>query len=132
MNIYLTFIIKQNIQYFPKQVLHKVLMARNPRYPAGYHVVMKATIAGVDLFALAYAYSNQGVMMMVWSLGTTIHHEKDYQPNIVDDYVNVRFREIPCPCIAHFLFELLPLIDNHNKDKQSLLALKDCWPTNSP
>ncbi len=115
MNIYLTFIIKQNIQYFPKQVLHKVLMARNPRYPAGYHVVMKATIAGVDLFALAYAYSNQGVMTMVSSSGTTIRHEKDYRSNIVDDYSNVTFREIPHPCVAHFLFKLLPLI---NKTEQ--------------
>ena len=49
MNIYST-------QYFPKQVLHKVLMACYPRYLAGHHVMMKATIVGVDLFALAYAY----------------------------------------------------------------------------
>ena len=132
MNIYSTFIVKQNIQYFPKQVLHKVLMARYPRYPAGHHVVMKVTIAGVDLFALAYAYSNQGVTTMVSSSGTTIRHEKDYRSNIVDDYGNVTFREIPRPCVAHFLFELLPLIDNHNKDRQSLLALEDCWPTKSP
>ena len=34
MNIFSTFIVKQNIQNFPKQVLHKVLMACYPRYPA--------------------------------------------------------------------------------------------------
>ena len=123
---------KQHIQYFPKQVLHKILMTRYPRYPAGHHVVMKATISGVDLFVLAYAYSNQGVTTMVSSSGTTIRHEKDYRSNIVDDYGNVTFKEIPRPCVAHFLYELLPLIDNHNKDRQSLLALEDCWPTKNP
>ena len=132
LNIYSTFIVKQHIQYFPKQVLHKILMTRYPRYPAGHHVVMKATISGVDLFVLAYAYSNQGVTTMVSSSGTTIRHEKDYRSNIVDDYGNVTFKEIPRPCVAHFLYELLPLIDNHNKDRQSLLALEDCWPTKNP
>ena len=132
MNIFLTFIVKQNIQYFPIQVLHKVLMACYPRYPAGHYVMMKAMISGIDLFALADAYSNQGVTTMVSSSGMTIRHKIDYRSNIVDDYDNVTFKEIPSPCVAHFLFELLPLINNHSKDRQSLLALEDCWLTKNP
>ena len=85
---------------------------------------MKATISGVDLFIIVYAYSNQGFTYMVSSSGTTISHEKPYG--------NVTFKELPRPCVAHFLYELLPLIDNHNKDRQSLLALEDCWPTTNP
>ena len=131
-NIFSTFIFKQNIQYCPKQVLHRVLSVRHPRYPAGHHVVMKATISGVELFILAYAYSNQGITYMVSSCGTTIAHEKAYRGNFTDEYGNVTFKELPRPCVAHFLYELLPLIDNHNKDRQSLLALEDCWPTKNP
>ena len=127
-----TFILKQHIQYCPKQVLQRVLLARYPKYPAGHHVVMKATISGVDLFIIAYAFSNSDITYMVSTAGTTVMHEKLYRSNFTDEYGNVTFKEIPRPCVAHFLFELLPLIDNHNKDRQSLLALEDCWPTKNP
>ena len=55
------FIVKQNIRMFPKEVLYSVLKARHPRRPAGHWVVMKTTIAGVDLFALVYAWSQLSV-----------------------------------------------------------------------
>ncbi len=60
LNIYSTFIIKQNVQYFPLQVIQRVMRTRNRQgRPAGRHAVMKATISGVDLFLLAYAWSNK-------------------------------------------------------------------------
>jgi hypothetical protein len=129
LNVFSTFILKQHIQYCPKQVLSRVLLARAPKYPAGHHAVMKATISGVDLFIMAYAFSNRDITYMVSSSGTTVSHEHPYRSNFTDEYGNVTFKEIPRPCVAHFLYELLPLIDNHNKDRQSLLALEDCWPT---
>ena len=46
-NVYSTFIIKQNVNYFPMQVLHKVLLARHGFKPAGHWVVMQITIADV-------------------------------------------------------------------------------------
>ena len=49
-----------------------------------------------------------------------------------DNYGNVTFKEILRPLIAHFYFELCPLIDNHNKDRQGILGLEDCWPTKNP
>jgi hypothetical protein len=82
LNIFSTFIMKQHIQYFPKQVLHNVLMTHYPRYPSGHHVMMKATISGVDLFVMAYAYSNQGVTTMVSLSGAMIHHEKTITPTL--------------------------------------------------
>jgi hypothetical protein len=48
------------------------------------------------------------------------------------DFGNVTFKELPRPSIAHFYFELCPLIDNHNKDRQGILGLEDCWPTKNP
>jgi hypothetical protein len=39
---------------------------------AGHHVVMKATISGVDLFLLAYAWSNKRTAYLVSKCGTTV------------------------------------------------------------
>ena len=36
------------------------------------------------------------------------------------------------PKIAHFLYQFLPLIDEHNKQQQSLLQLKKRWLTKDP
>jgi hypothetical protein len=118
MNIFSTFIIKQNVQYCPLQVIQRVMLARNKcGRRAGRHVVMKATISGVDLFLLAYAWSNQRAAYIVSSCGTTVQHETPYLTHFTDDFGNVTFKEIPRPSIAHFYFELCPLIDNHNKDR---------------
>ncbi len=59
-------------------------------------------------------------------------HEIPYHTHFTDDFGNVTFKELPHPSIAHFYFELCPLIDNHNKDKQGILCLEDCWPTKNP
>jgi len=118
--IFSTFIIKQNVQYCPLQVIQRIMKARNKSgRQAGRHVVMKATISGVDLFLLAYAWSNTRAAYIVSSCGTTVQHETPYCTHFVDGSGNVTFRELPHPSIAHFYFELCPLIDNHNKDRYS-------------
>ena len=43
----------------------------------------------------------------------------------------MREKEIPCPAMAHILFDLLPSIDKHNKQQQSVLALETTWLTKS-
>lgn len=133
LNVHSTFIIKQNLQYCPLQVIQRIMRARNIEgRAAGKHVVMKATISGVPLFLLAYAWSNQRAAYIVSSCGTTVEHEIKYRTHFSDENGNVVFKDIPHPSIAHFYFELCPLIDNHNKDRQSVLALEDCWPTKNP
>ena len=131
--VFSTFIIKQNLQYCPLQVIQQIMQARNKNgRRAGRHVVMKATIAGVDLFLLAYAWSNKRAAYLISTCGTTVQHETPYRSNFTDDFGNVTFKDIPRPSIAHFYFELCPLIDNHNKDRQGILGLEDCWPTKNP
>ena len=49
LGIFSTFIVKQNLNYFPMKVLHSTLRARYPLQTAGYWVVMQANIGGVDL-----------------------------------------------------------------------------------
>ena len=128
-NVYSTFIIKQNVNYFPMQVLHKVLIARHGSKPAGHWVVMQTTIADVEIFAMAYAWSQKGVAYMISSCGTTIMHESPYLSRYEDDYGNVQEKELPRPTVAHMLYEFLPLIDEHNKARQNSLALEKCWLT---
>lgn len=133
MNIHSTFIIKQNVQYCPLQAIQRVMRARNHQgRRAGRRVVMKANISGVDLFLLAYAWSNKTAAYIVSSCGTTVQHEIPYRTHFTDGYGKVTFKEIPRQSIAHFYFELCPLVDNHNKDRQGILGLEDCWPTKSP
>ena len=109
---------KQNVQYCPLDVIKKVLETRNKNgFRSGRHVVMKAKISGVDVFVLAYAWSNKRAAYIVSSCGTTVQHEIPYRTHFTDDYGNVTFNEIPRPSIAHFYFELCPLVDNHNKDR---------------
>ena len=116
--IFSTFIIKQNVQYCPLDVIKRVLELRNKNgFMSGRHVVMKATISGVDLFLLAYAWSNKRAAYIVSSCGTTVQHEIPYRTHFTDEFGNVTFKNIPRPSIAHFYFELCPLVDNHNKDR---------------
>mmetsp|Transcript_44837 Transcript_44837/g.136937 ORF Transcript_44837/g.136937 Transcript_44837/m.136937 type:complete len:153 (+) Transcript_44837:1466-1924(+) len=114
------------------QALHEILVARYPVRPAGRWVVMKATIGGVELYVMAYAWSHRGVKFFVSSCGTTVQHEKNYISKFEDEFGNIQQKELPCPTIAHFLYEFAPLIDEHNKARQNILALERCWLTKDP
>jgi hypothetical protein len=41
-----------------------------------------------------------------------------------DEWGRTAPREIDRPQIAHFLYQYLPLVDEHNKQRQSLLCLE--------
>lgn len=88
---------------------------------------MKATISEVDIFIMVYAWSQKGLAYMVSSCGTTVQHDTPYRSKFDDGFGNTDFRELPRPAIAHFLYEFLPLIDEHNKTRQNALALEKCW-----
>ena len=86
---------------FPKEVLYSVLKARHPRRPAGHWVVMKTTIAGVDLFALVYAWLQSSVAYMVSTCGKSIRHVEDYYATFSNGYDNKETCAYPRPVIAH-------------------------------
>ena len=129
LGIFSTFIVKGNVNYFPMDVLKSVLLARYPKRPAGHWVVMKATISEVELFIMAYAWSNKGISYIVSSCGTTIRHERDYVSKFEDGFGNTDCKALARPAIAHMLYEFLPLIDEHNKARQNALGLERKWPT---
>ena len=59
-NIYSTFIIKQNMNYFSMWVLNKVLLARHGSKHEGHWVVTETTLADVEVIAMAHAWSQKG------------------------------------------------------------------------
>lgn len=122
--VHSSWIIKNNHAFFPMPILHAVLKARYEGRPAGHWVVMSTTISDVKLFALAYAWSQTGVSYILSTCGTTDPCPIKYQTSFEDSYGITTSKDIDRPNVAHFLFEFLPLIDEHNKQRQSLLALE--------
>ena len=128
-----TFIVKNNNLFFPMATLHEILKARHGDRPAGHWVVMTTTIAAVKVIAIAYAWSQRGVSYFVSTCGSTEPSKMKYESKFEDEWGGTNFQTIDRPEIVHFLYEYLPLIDEHNKQRQSLLALekrwltKDCW-----
>ena len=129
LGVFSTFIVKQNLLYFPAAAMKAVLIARFRDRPGGHWVVFKTVIAGVPVFALVYAWSHKGFAFMVSTCGSTMPHEHTYCSNYEDPYGNKNYKEFKRPSIAHFLFEYLPLIDEHNKGRMNILSIERNWPT---
>ena len=92
----------------------------NNIYPSHW-VVMQAAIGCVDLYIMTYAWSSKGVEYMVSSCWKTVMHTDPLTWCFEDEYGNVQEKELPCPPVAHMLYEFLPLIDEHNTARQNAL-----------
>lgn len=127
--VHSTWIVKQNQHCFPMKPLFAILKARFKTRPAGHWVTMKTEIAGVRLIAIAYAWSQRGVSYILSTCGSTEPSDKLYTSYFEDEFGNVGSKQILRPKIAHLLYEYLPLVDEHNKQRQKILALEKKWPT---
>ena len=78
---------------------------------------------------MAYAWSKRGTSFFVSTCGRTVASPYKYLSHFEDGYGNTAWKEIDRPEIAHFLYEFLPLLDEHNKQRQNLLGLERCWLT---
>jgi len=126
-----TFIVKNNSYLYPKATLGKILRARHGDRPAGNWVSMTAEIAGVKLLAICYAWSKKGFSYFITTVGTAAAGEESYTTYFEDDNGVVASRDIPRPSICSYLYQKLPCIDEHNRQRQNLLGLERCWPTDS-
>jgi len=124
-----TWIIKNNHLFFPLKQLFAALKARYGDHPAGHWVIFRATISGVKLFTMAFAWSQKGVSYIISTCGSTEPHPTKYVSRFEDEWGCPSLKEINRPWISHMLYEFLPLIDEHNKQQQLLLNLERCWPT---
>jgi len=104
------------------EVINMVMKARHATKPAGHWVVMRAMINGVNVRAIAYAWSQKGCSYFVTTCGKTTPSDYLYEAKFEDEWGNTNFKSIPCPDIIHFYYEYAPLIDKHNKVRQSVLA----------
>lgn len=129
LDVHSTWIIKQNSHLFPMKALNAILKARFKDRPAGHWVVMRTEIGEVKMFAIAFAWSQKGISYFLSTCGKTSPSPKTYSTHFEDEFGFVQTRQINRPDIAHFLYDLLPLIDEHNKQRQSILNLEKCWPT---
>jgi hypothetical protein len=132
LGVHSTFVIKNNTNYFPMAILHSILTARHKNRPAGHWVVMKTFISDVKVLAIAYAWSQKGVSYFVSTCGSTVPSPFKYESKFEDEWGLTNFKEIERPDIVHMLYEYLPLIDEHNKQRQSLLQLERRWLTKDP
>ena len=124
-----TWILKGNTHLFPKNQLAAVLAARHGKRIEGKWVVMTAVIAEVPIIAMAHAWSQKAVSFFVSTCGRTCPATKSCRSHFEDDWGNVSSKELPRPQLADFLHRCLPTIDEHNKKRQSHLALEKSWPT---
>lgn len=127
--VHSTWIIKNNQTLFPMEALKKVMTARHGAKPAGHWVTMTTKIAGVNMFAVAFAWSQKGMAYFLSTCGSTRPAPELYVTNFEDDFGNITFKEIQRPWISYFLYNYLPLIDEHNKMRQDVLGLENSWPT---
>ena len=129
MGVHSTFVVKKHTQYYPVEALQDILLARHGTRPAGHWVVMRTEIAGVKLTAIAYAWSHSSIAFFITTCGSTKPSPVKYQSKFENEWGEVDFKEIDRPIILHLIYEFLPLIDEHNKQRQSILQLEKLWPT---
>lgn len=127
--VHSTWIVKGNTAFFPMKVLHRLLLGRHGVRPAGHWTTMTTTISDVNVIVMAYAWSQRGVSYFVSTCGSTEVAKEPYYTKFEDEFGGVSDKEIKRPKLAEFLYQFLPLIDEHNKQRQSILALERCWPT---
>ena len=123
------FVVKTQRALFPVEVLSAVLKARHGTKVAGHWVVMRAAIKGVDVRAIACAWSQKGVSHFVTTCGKTAPSPYVHEAKFEDEWGNTSFKCIPRPDIIHFCCECAPLADEHNKARQSALAMEKRWET---
>jgi hypothetical protein len=124
-----TWIIKNNLALFPQRPLKAILDARYPERKAGHWVVMTTELCDVPLIAIAYAWSNSSVAYFLSTVGDTCPAAKFYETKFEDEYGEKQEKQVPRPEICDFIYDFLPLIDNHNKARQHHLALEKKWLT---
>jgi hypothetical protein len=61
-------------------------------------------------------------------VGNAQVHQSPHISYHEDQYGGTGTRHVPRPVLAHFLYNALPRIDEHNKQRQSVLAVERKWP----
>ena len=124
-----TWVIKQNSDYFPMMAIYSVLKAWYGDKPSGHWVVFWTEISDVKLLAIGYAWSNSSISYFVSTCGSTHPAKECYETHFEDDFGVITTKKIARPHLLEWVYDYLPLIDEHNKQRQNILHLEKKWPT---
>jgi len=128
-NVHLTWVIKQNTDLFPMMAIHSILKARYGERLVGHWVVFQGKISEEQLWAISYAWSHSTTSYFVSTCGSMHPADVCYETHYKNEFGTICMRSIACPQLLSWVYVYLPLIDEHNKQHQNLLALKRKWPT---
>jgi hypothetical protein len=78
---------------------------------------MTATIGGVEVMAVVYAWSQKRTCFIISSCGKTVAHNEPYVSKFENEFGKPESKYLRRPAVAHILLEFLPLIDEHNKHR---------------
>lgn len=78
---------------------------------------------------MAYAWSQNGITYIISTCGKTVRNKTNYISHFEDEFGHPTYKQLPRAAIVHILCSFLPLIDEHDKDRQSALALQLKWKT---
>lgn len=93
---------------------------------------MPTEVAGVKLLPVAYARSARGASYFTIIIGSTQSGAVPYVTMFEDEYGAVGTVEIPRPGLCSYLYNLLLLIGEHNRQRQHFLDKAGAWPTKDP
>jgi len=128
-----SWVIKNNTRLFPRGPLHAVLRARCPTRMAGHWVVFRSVIKGVNMLAIAYAWSNKDVAYVLTTVGNANSGPMNYISfDAGTCYDTCDTKQHPRPHIVDFLMRQLPIIDSYNSLRQHSLQIENKWPTKCP
>ena len=110
----------------------RILKARNSSRPARHWVEMSATKSDTDVMEIERAWNQRGMLYFTSTCGTEMHEETCLS-NFEDYFGTVACKEINRLSICNFVCEVLRIVDEHNRGRQSVLGLeiklltKDFW-----
>ena len=82
LDVFSSFIVKNKVQYFPKEVIYEILLARFGDRPAGHWVGMQANISEVNIMLMAYAWSVKGISYIVHPMARPFAMKKTMSPTM--------------------------------------------------
>ena len=127
-DVHSTWVIKQNTDFFPMKVMHSVLHAWHGEGPAGHWVVFCVTIGEVALIAIAYAWSQSSISYFVSTCGSTRPATESNETHFEDEFGLICSHKVNWPELLPWVYDYSPLVNEHNKQWQSLLHLEKKWP----
>ena len=89
----------------------------------GRWVMMRTVTSDVPIFAWAYAWSQRSISYFLSTIGNNNPSLHLYISQFEDEFGFVGWRNIPRPNFDDFIYDFLPLINEHNKQNQNILNL---------